>query len=434
MGGLRTMAKNTAFLTVSGIVMRCVGLAYQVWLAGAIGSAGIGLFQLIGSVNVLCLTLAVSGIRFTATRLTGEELGLGRPEGAAAAVRLCLCYAAAFGSLAMLVMGLGAEKIGFLWIGDGRTVKALAILSWSMPMLALSSVFSGYFIAAGRVLPAALIQVAEQLINIACAMVLLGKVSHGDLAACCAAIAKSNVFADACSLIMSTALYFHVRFKGPAASVTGLPSRMLGIALPLALSAYARTALSTAEHLLIPRMLRLSGLSANRALSSYGVITGMVFPIISFPSCILSAAAELSIAELTASQVQGDMPRVRETVKTLLGLALGFSLAVAGVLFFFSAELAVSVYKSLEAAPYIRLFSLLVPIMYMDIVTDGCLKGLGQMMNSMLYNITEAAMGVIFVMFLVPRQGIKAYIFILFFCECWNFCLSIRRLWKVCKT
>ena len=82
MSGLKNLLRNTAVLTVSGIVMRCVGLSYQVWLAGRIGSTGIGLFQLIASVNALCATFAISGIRFTSTRLCSEELGLGRPGGA----------------------------------------------------------------------------------------------------------------------------------------------------------------------------------------------------------------------------------------------------------------------------------------------------------------------------------------------------------------
>ena len=86
MSGLKNLFKNTAVLTASSIVMRCVGLSYQVWLAGRVGSAGIGLFQLIATVNSLCATFAISGIRFTSTRLCSEELGLGRAGGAAKAV------------------------------------------------------------------------------------------------------------------------------------------------------------------------------------------------------------------------------------------------------------------------------------------------------------------------------------------------------------
>ncbi len=432
MSGLRKLLQNTVVLTVSGLIMRCVGLSYQVWLAGRVGSGGIGLFQLIGTVNMLCATFAISGVRFTATRLVSEELGLGRKAGAAKAVEFCLLYASVFGAAAFAIMFFGAEKIGFLWIGDARTVLSLRTLSLSLPMLALSSVFSGFFIASGRVLQVSVIQILEQLINIGCAVFFLSTVPGGDLEKCCAAIAKSNVIADGCSLLMGLGVYLFLRPKDNNDIPDGIGGRMLRIAMPLALSAYARTSLTSLENLLIPRKLRISGLSAEAALSGYGVITGMVFPLITFPSCLLSAAAELSISELTAAQVQGNMPRVRSTVAALLKATLAFALAVGGFLFIFSEELGIAVYKSLEAGRYIRLFAFIVPIMYMDIVTDGCLKGLGQMMNSMAYNICEAALGVLFVITLVPRWGLEGYIFLLFFCECFNFTLSMRRLIRIC--
>lgn len=434
MSGLRKLLQNTVILTLSGIIMRCVGLSYQVWLAGRVGSDGIGLFQLIASVNALCATFAISGIRFTSTRLVSEELGLGRLKGAVSAVSCCLAYASVFGTLSFALMFFGAEKIGFLWIRDARTVLSLKTLSLCMPFISISSVFSGWFIANRKVIHASVIQILEQLINIACAIFFLSGAESGNLEQCCTAIAKSNVIADGCSFAMSLFAYLILKPKSNKNSdVLGIGPRMLKIALPLALSAYARVSLTSLENLLIPRKLRLSGMSAQAALSGYGVICGMVFPIITFPSCILAAAAELSISELTAAQVSGNMQRVRSTVKTLLKYAFLFSVAVSLFMFLMSDELGIAVYKSIEAGRYIRIFALIIPIMYMDIVTDGCLKGLGQMLPSMIFNICEAGLGVLFVIILIPRYALGGYIFILFFCECFNFCLSMSRLIKVCN-
>ena len=114
----RKLARDTALLTASSVVMRCIGLAYQVWLAGRIGAAGVGLWQLVLSVNVLAATLAISGVRFTTTRLVAEELGGGNVPGTGRAVGRCLAYAAFFGLAAFLILRLGAEPIGFLWVRD----------------------------------------------------------------------------------------------------------------------------------------------------------------------------------------------------------------------------------------------------------------------------------------------------------------------------
>ena len=65
--------------------------------------------------------------------------------------------------------------------------------------------------------------------------------------------------------------------------------------------------------------------------------------------------------------------------------------------------------------------------MYMDIVTDGCLKGLGQMLWSMGFNIAEAVV----VLTVLPRWALNGWLAVLFFCEIFNFALSYGRLKKV---
>ena len=138
---------NTVILTASDLVMRCIGMAFQVWLAGCIGSAGIGLFQLVMSVGGFAMTFAISGVRFGTTRLVSEELGRGSTRGAVSAVWRCVVYALGFGLTACAFLFSKAEVIGFLWVGDARTVLSLRIMALELPFVALSSVLSGYFTA-----------------------------------------------------------------------------------------------------------------------------------------------------------------------------------------------------------------------------------------------------------------------------------------------
>ena len=119
--------------------MSCIGMAFQVWLAGRIGAAGIGLFQLVSSVTNLGATFAISGIRFASTRLVAEELGADNVCGIRSAMRRCMLYGAFFGTAAALILWELAEPLGFLWIGDARTVLSLKISALGMPCIALCS-------------------------------------------------------------------------------------------------------------------------------------------------------------------------------------------------------------------------------------------------------------------------------------------------------
>jgi len=424
---------NTALLTCSSLLMSCIGMAFQVWLVGRIGSAGIGLYQLVISVTNLCATFAISGIRFASTRLVSEELGFDNPLGIKAAMQRCLIYGTFSGFAAASVLWFMAEPIGFLWIGDARTVMSLRISAFSMPCISLCASISGYFTACGRVWKPTLIHFIEQVVSIFLVAVCLDMVPGADIEKSCAAVTFGRLAADIISFIMMYIAYRADRqcYYGEKGSGQQLTSRMLKIAVPLAVSAYARSALSTIQHLIVPRGLRSAGYSADGALAGYGTIQGMVLPIILFPSCIMAAVAELIVPELTEAQMQENVKDIRRTMKELLWKSLLFSSAVAAFMFIFADMLGVVVYKSRDAGYYIRILAPLIPIMYTDMAVDGCLKGLGQQVWSMSINIVDSLVSLLLVWWLLPVYALTAYIAIIYFTETLNFVLSIYRLRQI---
>ena len=423
------LIRNTLLLTAASLLMQGVGMVFQLWLAGRIGAAGIGLYQLTLSLCGLCATLAISGIRFAATRLISEELGAGTDRVRAAMGR-CLAYGAFFGLLSGALLYLLAEPLGFLWIGDARTVLSLRIAAFSMPCISLCAAFSGYFTACGRVWKAALVHLLEQLCGIALVVSLLAKCAGSDLEQSCAAVTAGRTAADLASLLLMAGFYLQdrCRYEAAAAGGAALGGRMLRISLPLAVSAYTRSALSTLQHLWVPRGLRAAGFSADRALAGYGVLQGMAMPVVFFPSCLLGAAAELIVPELTAAQMRRSGAEIRNTAGSLLRFSMRWSLAVSAFLFVCADVLGGVLFHSREAARAIRLLAPLVPVMYTDMAVDGCLKGLGQQVWSMGVNIAESALGLLLIRLLLPRYALAAYVGILYFSEIFNLLLSVIRL------
>ena len=421
---------NAALLTVSSLVMRAAGMLWQVWLTRRLGAVGIGLFGLVMNVGFLFITLAVSGIRFAVTRLIAEETGAGRGGSVGAIVRRAAAYCLFFGFAAAAILFFGAGPIGREWVGDPRTVPSLRLLALSLPAGGMASLLAGYFTAVGRVWKTAAEQFAEQIARMALTALVLRAVRTGELTTLCAAVVGAGALADNLGAAAMGLLYLSDRRRhrscGPAG--TELTARLLRLAVPLALSAWARSALGTFRQLLVPKGLRASGMGADAALAGYGVIHGMALPLLTFPTCLPAALSELLVPALTEAQVAGRTLRLRRAVARLLGRTLFFS-AAAGALFFVSADLLGGfVYRSAEAARFIRRLAPMVPLIYTDIVTDGCLKGLGEMMRSMAYNIAEAALGLALTAALLPTWALSGYLAVLYVCEIFNFALSIRRL------
>ena len=433
----RNLAMNTALLTASGLALRFVGMVWQVWLVSRIGDTGIGLFQLVMSVAALAGAVAVSGSRFTSTRLVSEELGLRRPDGAAQAMNVCLLYGLFFGMLSGTALMLLAEPAGFLLLGDARTVRPLLLLALEMPLTGVDSVMHGYFTAVGRIWKSVLISIAQQAVTIVVTALLLRGMPAGNLEYACIAIAAGRLIgvgfeAAAMGAVFITDRRRHGIVRSQAASSRScMIGRVLRIALPLALATYARSGLSTLQHLLVPIGLRSSGLGAEEALAGYGVVQGMALPAVLFPSCVMLAVAELIVPKLTEQQVRRQGANIRETSEQVLRYGAVFSIFCASLLFALGDALGRALYGSTAAGEYIRLFSLIVPVMYLDMLADGCLKGLGEMMFCMVVNIADAGLSALMVWLLLPRWGLSAYIATICFTEAFNFVLSFCRLRRI---
>ncbi len=208
----------------------------------------------------------------------------------------------------------------------------------------------------------------------------------------------------------------------------GAVRRTAEIALPTAVGSYVRQGLICAEHIAIPRGLKKFGGSGEAALASYGVLHGMTFPLIFFPSSVVAAAASLLIPELSeaaALRRRGDIKRIAEQC---VRLTLIFA-AFIGALFLSCGEaLGERIYSSADAGAYAKLIAPLIPVMYLDTAVDCVLKGIGEQVYCMKVNIIDAALSLILVLTVLPHFGLYGYIFCVYLTEIVNFVMSITKM------
>lgn len=433
---LKRFILNAMLLGATTILMRSIAVVFNAYVSGKLGAEGMGLYSLVTSVYAFAVTLASSGINLAVMRLVSEELGKKNEAGALLAMRKCVGYALFFGLLSFSLLFFGAGFISEHILQDERTYLSLRVLAAALPFIALSGVFSGYFNAVRRVAKSASAGIVEQFVKIALTVTFLRALLPGGIEYATLALVLGSAIAEALSFFYLLLFYIfdkrkHLKTKKHANDRT-MQGRMLQISLPIALSSYLRSGLVTVQHILIPVGLRRHGADYSTALASYGTIHGMVFPLILFPSAVCSTFAGLIVPEFselaaTYGRIKGNT-HICYIVRRALTLALLFGIGTAGILLCFAEPLGILVYQSREAAQYIRLFAPLVPVMYLDTTVDGMLKGLGQQMHSMLYNIIDASLSVFLVWTLMPKIGIWGYVVCVFVTELVNLAFSLTRL------
>lgn len=415
-------------LTGIDLLLRAVGLVFQIYLSGRIGAAGLGLMQLVAAVGSLASTFALSGVRTAAMYLCAEEYARRSLAGVRRAVRLCLLWSAAFSLTAGAALWLGAEWAARVWIGDMRAVSGLRILALSMPATAFGGVLSGFFTACGRVRRLAAVEAVQQLISLALTMVLLCGGTVGAERACCAILAGNLGAMLVGDLRLAHLMWRSLRRADNISPEAGMGRRLTALCVPLALGDYLRSGLRTLEQLLIPFGLSRASGSKEAAMAAYGAIHGMVFPILMLPAAILYALSDLLVPELARCRAAGQTERIGLLCARALRVCIVFSCTCAALELLLAEPLGLLLYQSHEAAVQLRRFAPLIVILYPDALVDGMCKGLGKQLACVRNNTVTSVLDVAMLYVLLPRFGVEGYLLTFALTHAVNFFLSVRLL------
>lgn len=419
---------SALLLTGVNLVLRFVSTSFQVFLSARIGASGIGLLQLVLSVGAFATTASIAGIRTATMYLTAEQIGKKRPGNVIWVLSACILYSIVCSGVISSGLYFLAPRIAANWIGNSQTVSAIRIYAAFLPMYCLCGVMTGYFTAANRIGTLAAVEVAEQLLSLVLTISLLLFYAGTDPVKACQCVILGSGIGNL--LTLSCLIILRLRERVRSAPRISVGKNLLGVAVPLALADDLKAGISTTENLMVPKRLALFQ-GIQNPLAAFGIVCGMVFPILMFPAAIIYGLAELLIPELARCNAAGSVGRIRYLVKRSLKVTFIYGCLFCGLEFLLADHLCLSLYHNAEAGYHLRLYAFMIPMLYCDAITDAMVKGLGQQKYSVRYNILTSAMDVSFLYLLLPRFGMIGYFQSFFITHLVNFILSLRRLMKI---
>ena len=436
MSRLKNFAVNAGILTATSLSLGAVGVIYNAWLTRNLGSTGMGLFSLMMAVYRFAVTFACSGSGLAATRLVAEENAKKNGAGACSAINRTLLYSLFFGVLGGVFLWIFSDFAAVSMVNDIRAAKPFRILAFSLPFVGVSAALSGYFTAVTRVASSSAAQIFEQLSQMAFTVAVFAVMKPDDLGEAGVLVAAGSTVSECLAFLLHYALYKsdrkkHPFFGGKAEKGKMIWKKIAEIALPVGASAVLRSALSTVKHLLVPVSLMKSGMTNETALSEYGIVGGMVLPVLMFPCAFLLGFSNLLVPEIAQYNTLGQKEKIEKVMGYVFRMTLIFAVGVASALVCWAKEFAILLYNEPAAGNAIRALAPIVTVMYLDSAVDGILKGLGEQVAVVRYNVYDTAMCVGLVYTLVPLFGTAGYLMTIVISEVFNMALSASRLVSV---
>lgn len=429
---IKVYLKNAAILTLSGLGLRVLGMAFRVFVAAGIGSEGMGLYQLILSVYTVFVSLATAGMNVASTRLAAQSLARGRSM--ARTVRRLVLAAGALGTAAMVLQLLLAEPLARFLLHDVRGALGLKILAPSLPVMAVAGALRGCFLARRRVEPNAVAQLVEQLVRMGVVWLALRRFSHWGAGYACAAVLAGNTVSECVSCLLM--VLFALRDAGLRSRGSGREAKrspftrreLAAIVLPVEGSRLLSSTLQAAEASLIPLCLAIHLGDRAEAISRYGALKGMALPLLFFPFSILSALSSLLMPEIARASARHDRLAAARLIETTLRTAGLFSMLAGCCFVLFGSQVAQLLYGDAQVGGYIRVLGFVAPFMYLESMVDGLLKGLGEQLATFRYSLLDSALRILCIVALLPRFGMEAFLGIMAMSNLLTFGLNTARL------
>ena len=348
-GGESNFVVQGSILAIASIVVRIIGIAYRIPMINIIGDEGMGYYGTAFNVYNIALLLSSYSLPLAVSKMVSVRLARKQYRNSVRILRAALVYASVVGALAAAVIWFGADFFArevFFMPYAAFALKTLAPTVWIMAYL---GVFRGYYQGQGTMVPTALSQVFEQIVNAIVSVaagswlfnqaikveILKGESGSGYSNSWGAAGGTIGTGAGAFTALVFLLLLFAayqrtIRKKvrrdrsGSLESYGTITKILFFTVVPVVVSSAIYNVNSVLDNGLLAYNFKSLGME-EEFISQWGVYTGKYHLLINVPMAVSNALSSSLIPSVSRAVATGD----RRMVKKKVAAAIRFSLLIA---------------------------------------------------------------------------------------------------------
>lgn len=163
--------KNSSFLmqgmilAVAGIITRLIGIAYRIPVNNILGDEGQGFYGCAFSIYNIALLLTSFSLPLAVSKLVSARVSKGEYKNAQRILKGALIFALVVGAITSIIVYIFSDFIAGSIMSLRLSTYALKVLAPGLLIVAIMGVIRGYFQGLGTMVPTAISQILEQIVN-----------------------------------------------------------------------------------------------------------------------------------------------------------------------------------------------------------------------------------------------------------------------------
>lgn len=341
MGKKNNYLVQGSILAVSSILVRLIGLLYRIPLINIIGDEGMGYYSNAFSIYNIALIISSYSLPLAVSKLVAQR-NIRKEYRNSYRIFLCsMVFAIIVGTITSVVIFFGSDFLASAIYNDPRCAIPLRVLAPTIFVFAVMGVLRGFYQGKNTMLPTAISQVLEQIVNaivslIAAYFLMKSHSASDDIAAYGAAGGTLGTFIGACIgllfLAFVFALYKPLIDKQLSKDKIGYTEnyselfKVLAITLiPVILSQTVYQLSSVIDNSIFGHVMDGKGFVYEERSALLGIYQEKYNLLINVPVSIASALASAIVPGIVSAKVMGTSLEVKEKVH----LAIKFNMLIA---------------------------------------------------------------------------------------------------------
>lgn len=407
-----SIVKGTIILTIAGFITRIIGFFFRIFLTGVIGAEGLGIYQLIFPVQIVCYSLCTMGFELSISKLVASSKKSLRE---ARAYLICgLIISVSISLIIAVIVYINAHYIAVRFLFESRCTTLIRCMSISIPLASMHSCICGYYLGLKRTNIPAISQLVEQTVRVVSIYIMVTILTKSNTSVSPAvAVIGSTIGEVASTLYCIINLKLRKKKLSPADDnkliLKNKSGQILQLSIPLTLNKLMLSILQSIQSVLIPSMLVIYGMSSSDSLSIYGVILGLVIPLVMFPSAIINSLSIILLPAISEAESNNNSNKICLTIEKSVSFCMVFGILCSAIFYNYSVPISMMLFHA-DYSEYIKYLGIVCPFIYITSTLASTINGLGHTEITFIHSIISTVIQILSIIFLIPRIGISGFI------------------------
>ncbi len=403
---------STIILFISNLIVRILGFLYKIFLSHTIGESGLGIYHILFNFLMICLAFTTTGLPTSLSFLIAKKNALNQKNNSNVLFISTLYVSFFIALIISLFISYSSKYISLKLLNTPSLNLLVLAICPAIIVITLSNVLRAYYYGIKNVTVPAIGQLIEQLSRMLIVYLILSLINNSSLN-CYIAILGISIGEIFNIFFIVICLYKEPKFLNNqklsirdfyCSSIEAIKN-----SIPITCNRMSSIVIHSISSIIIPSRLVLSGLSYHQAISIYGVISGMVMPLVYLPFTIGSALVVNLIPSISQEIALNNPKNIRLKIKFSLFLSLGVGIITSFLFYIYSDKICLFIFHNSLAGKYLKSIFLLPLFMCLNQTLMAILHSIGKELISSIIMILAMILQLIFIYFLLPIPQINIY-------------------------